>query len=306
MTNAPTADAVEDLPVEELMIRAAEALPVRLERLDVALKSFGAAFGPALSEQGLGDVVSWLEKVSYVTCGEAIPKGDGTYAVAEALPWSGVYYVRMDSVVMTGLLDRLLPSIPEEGSSARQLSPIERRIGFRILDRAIITLTKELSTIRKLSGRALELKDVLEDGDLGAADGRCVVAEVGLDLDGTVGTMHVIMPFALFGPDTDMLTRPVRSQLVPKAGGWREEMSSKITSADVSVSAVLGRGKVRLRDAIAWQPGSTLDLGFEASQPVRVCVGGRAIFLGAAGRRANETMAIKISEELEKGEVKDR
>jgi flagellar motor switch protein FliM len=307
MTRGPLSGPEGDLPVEEMMIRAAAAQPLRLERLDAALDRFGAAVGPALSEQSGANLVSWLDRVAYVTCAEAVSGAEGAFAVAEVNPWSGVLHLRMDHGIMTGLLDRLLPSVPEEeGQADRHLSPIERRIGLRMLDRALGVLVEEMSSIRRLAGRVLEVKDELAESDLGAADERCVVARFCLDLDGRVGAMDLLMPFGLFGADIDMLSRPNRPHLVPEAGGWREEMSRMITSAGVTVSAVLGHGCVRLGDALAWQAGTTLDLGVEASQPVNLSVGGRPIFRGAAGRRTNGYMAVKISEELEKAEVTGR
>ncbi|MCU4654318.1 FliM/FliN family flagellar motor switch protein [Roseibacterium sp. SDUM158016] len=294
-----------DLSVEELMIRAAAAQPVRLERLDAALSSFGVALGSVLSEQGRGNVVSWLQKTSYVTCGKAASGSSGLCVVAEARPWSGVFHVRVDPAVLGRLVNRLLPSGPdEENLETRRLSPIERRIGLRMLDRAVAALAEQLSGVRKLSGRALELKDTLEDIDIGLPHERCVVASFGLDLDGDVGTLEVLMPFALFGADIDLLSRPAGPSLIRESEGWRAELSRMITSADVTVTAVLGQGRVRLGEALDWKPGSKLDLDIDASQPVSISIGGRSAFRGVAGRRGTRSLAVKISEELKKEEAR--
>jgi flagellar motor switch protein FliM len=196
-----------------------------------------------------------------------------------------------------------LPSVPEEEDiDTRRLSPIERRVGLRMLDGVVAALMTELSEIRKLTGRALKLKEILEDGDLGPARERCVIASFGLDLNGNVGTMEIIMPFGLFGPDLDMLSSPRRKQAGPESGGWRKELSRMISSADIKLKVVLGTGCVTLGEALAWQPGSMLDLGIETEKPVGVCIGERPIFLGAAGRRGTTSLAVKITDEVKKGE----
>lgn len=295
----------DDLSVEELMIRAAASQPVRLERLDAALTSFGVALGVTLSELGRGHVVTWLQKISYITCGKVANGGGGLCLIAEARPWSGLFYIRVDPTVIGRLVNQLLPSGPDEESlETRRLSRIERRIGLRMLDRVVATLMDQLSGIRNLSGQALELKDTLDDGDLGQAHERCVVASFGLDLGGDVGTLEVLMPFALFGPDIDMLARPGGPPLVRESDGWRNELSRMITSADITVTAVLGQSRVRLGDALDWKPGSWLDLGIDASEPVRICIGGRTVFRGVAGRRGTRSLAVKISEEVKKEEAK--
>jgi flagellar motor switch protein FliM len=55
---------------------------------------------------------------------------------------------------------------------------------------------------------------------------------------------------------------------------------------------------------LAWRPGRTLDLDIEAEQPVDICIGERPIFLGAAGRRGATALAVKITDEVKKGEGK--
>jgi len=294
----------DDVAVEELMIQAAASQPVRLDRLDAALSSFGVAVGVTLSELGRGHVVSWMQKITYVTCSKAISSGGGLCVVAEAPPWQGPFFVRVDPTVVGRLVNQLLPSGPdEEGLETRRLSRIERRIGLRMLGRVVATLVDQLAGIRNLSGRALELKDEIDESDIGQAHERCVVASFGLDLDGDVGTLEVLMPFALFGPDIDMLSRPGAPPLRRETDGWRNELSRMITSADVTVTAVLGHGRVRLGEALEWKPGVSLDLGLDASQPVNITVGGRTAFKGMAGRRGTRLLAVKISEELNKEEA---
>jgi flagellar motor switch protein FliM len=189
---------------------------------------------------------------------------------------------------LAGSSTSFLPSVPEEEDiDTRRLSPIERRVGLRMLDGVVAALMTELSEIRKLTGRALKLKEILEDGDLGPSRERCVIASFGLDLNGNVGTMEIIMPFGLFGPDLDMLSRPRRKQEGPESGGWRKELSRMISTADIKLNAVLGTGRATLGEVLAWQPGSMLDLDIEVEKPVGVCIGERPIFFGAAGRRGD-------------------
>jgi flagellar motor switch protein FliM len=305
MSGTQVAKVSDELSVEELMIRAAAAQPLRLERLDAAFSSFAKILGPAFTEQCSAEMVSWLQNVSYDTCGKVASDSGGLYVEAEARPWPGKFHLRLDTAVLSGVVNQLLPSVPEEEDiDIRRLSPIERRVGLRMLDGVVAALMTELSGIRKLNGRALKLKEILEDGDLGSSRERCVIASFGLDLDGNVGSMEIIMPFGLFGPDLDMLSRPTRKQAGPESGGWRKELSRMISTADIKLKAVLGTGRITLGEALAWQPGSTLDLNIEADQPVGVCIGERPIFLGAAGRRGATSLAVKITDEVKKGEGK--
>jgi flagellar motor switch protein FliM len=305
MSGTQVAKVSDEPSVEELMIRAAAAQPLRLERLDAAFANFAKILGPAFTEQCGAEMVSWLQNVTYDTCGKVALDGGGLYVEAEARPWPGIFHLRLDNAVLGDVVNQLLPSVPEEGSiDTRPLSPIERRVGLRMLDGVVAALMNELAEIRKLTGRALKLKEILEDGDLGPSRERCVTASFGLDLDGNVGTMEIIMPFTLFGPDLDMLSRPKRKQAGPESGGWRKELSRMISTADIKLKAVFGTGSVTLGEALAWRPGRTLDLDIEAEQPVDICIGERPIFLGAAGRRGATALAVKITDEVKKGEGK--
>jgi flagellar motor switch protein FliM len=305
MSGTQVAKVSDQLSVEELMIRAAAAQPLRLERLDAAFSSFAKSLGPAFTEQCNADMASWLQNITYETCGKVASDGGGLYVEAEARPWPGKFYLRLDTAVLSGVVNQLLPSVPEEEDiNTRRLSPIERRVGLRMLDGVVAALMAELSEVRKLTGRALKLKEVLEDGALGPSRERCVIASFGLDLNGNVGTMEIIMPFGLFGPDLDMLSRPRRRQAGPESGGWRKELSRMISTADIRLNAVLGTGRATLGEVLAWQPGSTLDLDIAVEQPVGVCIGERPIFFGAAGRRGAKSLAVKITDEVKKGEDK--
>ncbi|MDG4648632.1 FliM/FliN family flagellar motor switch protein [Roseibacterium sp. SDUM158017] len=288
------------------MIRAAEGQPARLGRLDDALAAFAKGVGRTLAEFSGADVVPAAADIRYVTSEEARGVASGIIASAEARPWTGAFFVGIERPLMAVFLGRILGDEPEDADTDRPLTPIERRIALRLLDRAVGALSAELASLRKVTGHALELKHEVAAADLGAAGDRCVVAVVPLEAGGATGALHVILPFSLFGPDLDMLARPVRPRAVPEATGWREELSTMIACAQIKVTAIIGEGEVRLGDALAWKLGETLDLGIDATQPASIACSGRTIFRGEAGRRANGAMALQITEELETGEFKGR
>jgi hypothetical protein len=89
MSGTQVAKVSDQLSVEELMIRAAAAQPLRLERLDAVFASFAKTLGPAFTEQCNADMASWLQNITYDTCGKVASDGGGLYVVAEARPWPG-------------------------------------------------------------------------------------------------------------------------------------------------------------------------------------------------------------------------
>jgi flagellar motor switch protein FliM len=292
--------------VEELMIRAAEGRPARLARLDDALSAFAEGLGAALAGVTGGEVASSLGAVDYVSCDEARLRATGVLASAEARPWTGAFFVGIEMPLILALLGRILGDETDEASSDRTLTPIERRLALRLLDRAVCALSADLAGLRKIAGRAVDLRDELTEFDLGAAGDRCVVATVHLEAGEAMGDLRVLMPFSLFGTDLDMLSRPRAVRTGPEASGWREELSQMIASANVTVTAILGGGAVRLGDALAWTPGTTLDLSLDPSQTAQVACSGRTIFRGAAGRRANGALALQITEDVDTKEASDR
>jgi flagellar motor switch protein FliM len=286
-------------PVEELMIRAAEARPARLVRLEAALGASASGLGIALSDFSGAEVTASLHDVRYMTCADGLETADGFVALAEAPPWTGQFLLALDRPLMVALIGRLLGEDPGDMNGDHSLSPIERRIALKLLNRAVAVLTEGLSTLRELSGRVTSIREKPEDDDLGARGGRCVVAVIALNCDGVSGSLRLAMPFTLFGVDLDILAVPPVSHTAAVGGNWRKEMSLMIASAKITVKAVLGEGHVRMGDALSWRPGATLDLGLDSSKPAKICCSGRTLFRGDAGRRGNRAMALQITEEVE-------
>jgi flagellar motor switch protein FliM len=295
----------EPADVEEMMIRAAAERPLRLGRLDDALLRFAGNLGPALAEMTGRDVASTSLGIRYPTWEEERSAVTGVLATAEVRPWTGEVLMSINRPVLLCLVGRILGGETEEDAGAdRALTPLERRIARRLLDRAAGALGEAVSPLRKVSGQLLDLKTGANDEDFDMPGGHCVVAEVSLEAGPAVGKFKAILPMSLFGADIELLSRPVAQRTPPEAAGWRQEMSAMIASARVKVTAVIGEGEVRLGDALGWTPGMTLDLGLLAADPARIACGGRTIFLGLAGRRGNGSVAIQITEDVETREVR--
>jgi flagellar motor switch protein FliM len=303
--NAQKATTPDPADVEELMIRAAEERPPRLGRLDDALLRFAESLGPALAEMTGRDVASACAGIRYRACEEELRAATGILATAEARPWTGEFLLSLDRSIVLCLVGRILGGETEDDHDAdRALTPLERRIAQRLLDRAAAALGEAVSPLRKVSGRLIDLKNGPDDEDLDVPGGRCVAVEVSVEAGSAVGTFKAILPMSLFGADIELLSRPVVQRPPPEATGWRQEMSAMIASARVKVTAVIGEGEVRLGDALGWTPGMTLDLGILAADPARIACGGRTIFLGMAGRRGNGSVAIQITEDVETREAR--
>ena len=113
-----------------------------------------------------------------------------------------------------------------------------------------------------------------------------------------MGRMIFVMPNASFEPVNHVLTQAFTGGQLGGDTGWRNKMTGMLGHTSVTLNAVMCETTVSLRDVLSWTPGTMLDLGVQADDPVTITCADLAIATAEVGRRRNGHVALKFTEKL--------
>lgn len=272
------------IPVEALMIRAGASRPDRLAQLEEALAIFARRVPSSLEAYCGAGIRARLAKVEHLPLSGATPPAEDALA---ATARHGAQHLRI--WLEAAAVHDLIAMWSRDEGSARDvdaLTAIERRMALRLCDRVFEPLAACIAP----SGGPSPAASTLGMPDDDPADALGAVARLELIVRERTHGMWVVVPHA------GIATGAAAS--VPDPPAPALGLSRRIAAARVTLSAVLGGGRVRLGDTFDWEPGTVVDLGIDRAQGIDLLWDGRPLFRGVAGRRRSGTMALRIVEDL--------
>ncbi len=123
-------------------------------------------------------------------------------------------------------------------------------------------------------------------------------ARFSIEAEDRKGEFILVFPNASFEPVNHTLSQAFTGGQLGGDSGWRTKMSTSLEHTNIRVNAVMGETEVSLRDVLSWTPGTTLDFGMQADDPVMVVCAEKHIAMAEVGRRRNGKVALKITEQL--------
>ena len=274
-----------DIPVEALMIRAGASHPHRLAHLEDALSRFARRLSPSLEAFCGGEVRARLTGIEHSPLSGAEAPVEGAFA-ASARCGRGILRLWIEPAA----LHALIAAWSRDKGAARDVATftaIERRMARRLCDR----MFELLGTCAAPSGKSppapalLDMPDDDPPGVLGAT------ARLELTLHDRPHALWVVVPHDGIAPDAPAST--AGEPAAPAHG-----LSRRIGAAQVTLSAVLAGGRVRLGDTFEWRPGTVVELGVDGAQRIDLRWDGRSLFRGVAGRRRGGKVALRIVEDV--------
>ena len=273
------------VPVEALMIRAGASRPDRLAQLEEALAIFARRVPSSLGAYCGAGIRARLAGIEHLPLsGAKAPAEDALAATAR----HGAGRLRV--WIEAAAIHDLIAMWSRDEGSARDvdaLTPIERRMALRLCDRVFEPLAACIAP----SGGPSPAGSILGMPDDDPADALGAVARLELIVRERTHGMWVVVPH-------EGLATGAAAPSGPDASAPSPGLSRRIAAARVTLSAVLGGGRVRLGDTFDWEPGTVVDLGIDRAQGIDLLWDGRPLFRGVAGRRRSGTMALRIVEDL--------
>ena len=286
--------------IQEEIIDRASAGFQPLPMLDIVFRRMAAGIASTFkSRAGLIAEVSF-DKVSYGSWGDIVSRVDdyGICGIAEARPWNGTLAVVLDSAFLFAALEAQLGGTPQPGTAPkRPISLIERQISRHVINLILADLSVNVSRLTEAKFIIDSMEPTQQMAAIHGANTPCALATVMVTIDACSGTFDVIIPLATLEPARNKLSKMFLGEKLGGDTTWREHIVSNISGSSVSVTARVREMPVPLADILAWEPGTTIDLGIQANQEVALICSGIPVLHGNAGRRENGNIALRITRE---------
>ena len=120
-----------------------------------------------------------------------------------------------------------------------------------------------------------------------------VVSRFHVELEGGGGEIHITLPYSMLEPIRELLDAGIQSDRVDRDETWNISMREQLMTSEVTVSSVLARRSIDLRQLTRLKVGDILPIDLPAEVPV--CVEGIPVFTGRFGT-AGGCNVVKITE----------
>ncbi|NZA27891.1 flagellar motor switch protein FliM [Luteimonas sp. SJ-92] len=118
-----------------------------------------------------------------------------------------------------------------------------------------------------------------------------VVSRFHVELEGGGGEIHVTLPYSMLEPIRELLDAGIQSDRIDRDDSWNEMLREQLQSAEVTVSSVLAKKRIDLRQLTRLKVGDILPIDLPRHVPV--CVENIPVFTGEFGT-ANGNNVVKI------------
>ncbi|NYZ61808.1 flagellar motor switch protein FliM [Luteimonas deserti] len=120
-----------------------------------------------------------------------------------------------------------------------------------------------------------------------------VVSRFHVELEGGGGEIHITLPYSMLEPIRELLDAGIQSDRVDRDESWNVSMREQLMGSEVTVSSVLAKRSIDLRQLTRLKVGDILPIDLPAEVPV--CVEGIPVFTGRFGT-AGGCNVVKITE----------
>jgi flagellar motor switch protein FliM len=119
-----------------------------------------------------------------------------------------------------------------------------------------------------------------------------VVCRFHVELDGGGGEVHVTLPYSMLEPIRELLDAGIQSDRVDRDESWNSTLREQLQLSEVTVSTILARKTINLRQLTHLKVGDVLPIELPKSVPI--CVEDIPLFTGEFGI-SNGQNAVKIT-----------
>lgn len=152
----------------------------------------------------------------------------------------------------------------------REFTPTEMRVVQLLLNAAFQDLAEAWAPILKVEFEYLQSEVNPHLATIVSPTEVVVVSRFHVELEGGGGDVHVTLPYSMIEPIREQLNAGVQSDRGDDDGRWGNAMKRQLEAAEVSVTGVLSRPKVTLRELLDLQAGDVIPIGVPRQTEIEV------------------------------------
>ena len=175
----------------------------------------------------------------------------------------------------------------------REFTPTEMRVVQLLLNAAFADLTEAWAPILKVQFEYLQSEVNPHLATIVSPTEVVVVSRFRVDLEGGGGDVHVTLPYSMIEPVRDQLNAGVQSDSRDHDDRWGKAMKMQLETAEVSVTGVLARPQITLRELLSLTAGDVIPIGMPRRTELEV--EGVASYRGEFGESDGHN-AVRIDE----------
>ena len=122
-----------------------------------------------------------------------------------------------------------------------------------------------------------------------------VVSTLHVELEGGGGDMHITLPYSMVEPIRELLDAGIQSDRTDTDERWTVALQEEMKEAEVTLSSILTRTTLKLRDMVNMKPGDVIPI--DMPELVTIRAEDIPVYRGRLGV-SNKQMAIKITERV--------
>ncbi|UFS72338.1 flagellar motor switch protein FliM [Geomonas sp. RF6] len=216
-------------------------------------------------------------------------------------PLKGAALVVFDSTLVFTIVESILGG---SGSStppaSRLFTPIEMRLAEKIVKDLLVDMEKAWAPLCPVKTSLLRMEMNPRLVNIVPPEYQLVTTSLKIQIEETVGSMILAVPFMTVEPIRDKLKRGMQTDMMAVDPLWSYRLSEELQDVPLELSVEMGGATISLSDLFTLSPGDTIMLDGGGREELVVKVGETRKFMGVAGTSSGNK-AVQISRVLRGG-----
>lgn len=175
----------------------------------------------------------------------------------------------------------------------REFTPTEMRVIQLMLKQTFADLTEAWAPVLDVECEYINSEINPHFANIVTPREYVVVSRFHVELEGGGGEIHITLPYSMLEPIRELLDAGIQSDRVDRDESWNVSMREQLMGSEVTVSSVLAKRSIDLRQLTRLKVGDILPIDLPAEVPV--CVEGIPVFTGRFGTAGGYNV-VKITE----------
>ncbi len=275
----------------------------RLPMLEVVFDRLVRMLSTSLRNFTSDNVEVSLDNITSVRFGDylnSIPL-PAMLAVFNAEEWDNYGLVTVDSSLIYSIVDVLLGG--RRGTApmrieGRPYTTIERTLVSRLIQVFLSDLSAAFDPLSPVTFRSERLETNPRFATIARPANAAILAKLRIDMEDRGGKLDLLVPYATLEPVRELLLQMFMGEKFGRDSIWENHLAAELWKTDISISAVLDRSIMPLKDLINMKVGTQFILNATTDSPVELRCGERTLFMGQMGRKGLN-LAIQVTDEVE-------
>src|SRR3954468_7803271 len=221
-------------------------------------------------------------------------------SVFKAEEWDNFGLLTIDSALIYSIVDVLLGGRRATAAmriEGRPYTTIERNLVERMVHVVLGDLSAAFDPLSPVTFRFDRLETNPRFAAIARPANAALLVRLRIDMDDRGGRLELLLPYATLEPVREILLQMFMGEKFGRDSIWENHLAGELWHTDVGIDGVLDEITTSLRDVLAWDVGSRLQLNVTPQSAVTLRSGGVAMFGGQMGQRGGD-IAVKIENRL--------